>query len=184
MEQKGESNRILKATSSRRARLLLNAFLRRAAMGEIRAKVRLENYADRILSQAGKIPRNKIRVRNIEAVVDTGAVMVLLPQDLVESMGLRNAGQVIVQLANDQRIELPRVDGVSLTVAGREMFTDCLVGPPGCEPLIGQLVMERLDLIADPGRRTLTPRPESPYLPTLKLKALAATPLCGALPVS
>ena len=53
------------------------------------------------------------------------------------------------------------------------MTTDCLVGPPGCEPLIGQIVLERLDLIAYSLKQTLTPRPESPYLPTLKLKSLA-----------
>lgn len=47
------------------------------------------------------------------------------------------------------------------------------VGPPGCEPLLGQIVMESLDLIADPARRTLTPRPESPIEPTLKLKSAA-----------
>lgn len=59
---------------------------------------------------------------------------------------------------------------IALTIAGRRMITDCLVGPPGCAPLIGQIVMERLDLICDPRKRTLTPRPESPFLPTLSLK--------------
>lgn len=50
------------------------------------------------------------------------------------------------------------------------MKTDCLIGPPQCEPLIGQLVLERLDLIIDPLKGTITPRPESPYLVSLKLK--------------
>ena len=55
----------------------------------------------------------------------------------------------------------------------RNTKTICLVGPPGCEPLLGQVVLEELDLIVDPLQQQLTPRPESPYLPTLKLKALA-----------
>lgn len=142
-------------------------------MGEIRAKVRLENYADRVLCEAGNIAQDKIRVHVIEAVVDTGAVMTLLPQDLVEALGLKVFDKRIVVLADDQKIELGIAGMLSLTVAGREMTTDCLVGPPGCESLIGQIVMEALDLIADPVKRTLTPRPESPYLPTLKLKTLA-----------
>ena len=29
------------------------------------------------------------------------------------------------------------------------MNTDCLVGPPRCEPLLGQVALERLDLIVD-----------------------------------
>ena len=47
---------------------------------------------------------------------------------------------------------------------------DCVIGPPLCEPLIGQLVLQQLDLVVDCARRTLTPRPESPNLPLLKLK--------------
>jgi len=38
------------------------------------------------------------------------------------------------------------------------------------EPLIGQVVLEALDLIADCGNRTLSPRSESPDYPLLKLK--------------
>ena len=48
------------------------------------------------------------------------------------------------------------------------MSTDCVVGPPLSEPLIGQIVLEALDLIADCTNRTLTPR--YPDYPLLKLK--------------
>lgn len=150
-------------------------------MGEVRAKVRLENYEDRVLYKAGNITADKIRVYELDAVVDTGAVMMLLPQDMVEALGLQAFGKIVVALANDQKIELEQAGTLTLTVAGRDMKTDCLVGPPGCEALIGQIVLERLDLIVDPVKRTLTPRPESPFLPTLKLKSLtsaqAGTPL-------
>lgn len=106
--------------------------------------------------------------------MDTGAVMSLFPQDLVESLGLDVAGKTIVTLADETKDETKKelavAKWVAVTIAGRTWETDCLVGPPGCELLIGQLVMERLDLILDPLKQTLTPRPESPYLPTLKLK--------------
>ena len=46
----------------------------------------------------------------------------------------------------------------------------CLVGPAGCEPLVGRIVMAALDLIADPHLGTLTPRPESPDRPIIKMK--------------
>jgi hypothetical protein len=75
-----------------------------------------------------------------------------------------------VTRANEERIELPRARLLSLTLAGRQMDTDCLVGPPRCEPQLGQLVLERLDLVVDPLRRTVSPRPESPFLPSHKLK--------------
>jgi clan AA aspartic protease len=132
-------------------------------MGEVRAHVILENESDAWLK---KTPR---RIE-IDALVDTGAVMTLLPQDAVEALGLPIDGNITVTLANEQKIELPRARFLSLTIGDRQMDTDCLVGPPECEPLIGQLVLERLDLIVDPGRQTLSPRPESPFRPSLKLK--------------
>jgi clan AA aspartic protease len=135
----------------------------------------LENVGDIYLREAGKLGRRKPRSLEIDAVVDTGALMTLLPQDAVEALGLKTRGSTTVQLANDQKIELSVTEGLRLTVAGREMATDCLVGPPGCTALIGQIVMERLDLIADPRKRTLTPRPESPFRPTLMLKTAALT---------
>ncbi|MBI4677612.1 MAG: clan AA aspartic protease [Elusimicrobia bacterium] len=139
-------------------------------MGEIRVKVRLDNATDVRIRDRGKAGKQKIRTAEVEAVVDTGAVMILLPQDLVEALGLVKTDRAIVTLANEQKIEMDQAGDILLTVCGRTMTTDCLIGPLGCEPLIGQLVLERLDLLPDPLKHALTPRPESPYLPTLKLK--------------
>ena len=139
-------------------------------MGEIRAKVLLENDRDVIMYEEGKIKKEQIRKIDVDALADTGAVMVLLPQDIVETLGLKKIDRVIVTLANEEKIELDVAGRVSLTVANRNMKTDCLVGPPQCEVLIGQLVLERLDLVIDPLKQTITARPESPYLPSLKLK--------------
>ena len=79
-------------------------------------------------------------------------------------------GKIIVTLANEETIELPRARLPSLALGDRQMDTDCLVGPPRCEPLLGQLVLERLDLIVDSVKPVVSPRPESPFLPSLKLK--------------
>ena len=139
-------------------------------MGEVRAIVTLENQGDRVLADAGHLDPNRVRRATIDALVDTGAVMTLLPQDIVEALGLPLDGKIIVTLANDEKIELSRARLLSVELANRQMDTDCLVGPPQCEPLIGQLVLERLDLIVDPLKQQVSPRPESPFLPSLKLK--------------
>lgn len=139
-------------------------------MGEIRVKVKLCNDVDLSLAAQGKLAPEKIRSAEIDAVVDTGAVMTLLPRDVVEKLGLRPLGTIPVRLADESTVSLPRAGSLSLMIGDRDMTTNCLVGPPGCEPLIGQIVMEELDLIPDPRRRTLGPRPESPSGPTLKMK--------------
>ena len=139
-------------------------------MGEIRVTVKLENDGDLYMYRQGKIKKKEVRSAIADVLVDTGAVMMLLPQDLVEALGIERRDRAIVTLANDEKIELDVAGMVALTIGNRRWTTDCLVGPPQCEPLIGQLVLERLDLIIDPLKRTITPRPESPYIPSLKLK--------------
>ncbi len=139
-------------------------------MGEIKATIDLKNDRDIFLFEKGEMNESDVRGLSIEAMVDTGAVMLLLPQDMVEKLGLKIEDRVIVTLANDEKIELDVAGTLSLKICGRKMKTDCLVGPPRCEPLIGQIILERLDLVLDPVRQTIMPRPESPYLPSLKLK--------------
>ena len=139
-------------------------------MGEVRASVVLENGEDRGLARRGALPASEVRRLEVEMLVDTGAVVSLLPQDMVEALGLGVLDKVIVSLANDEKVEMPIAGPLVLTTVGRTMNTDCLVGPPRCEPLLGHVVLERLDLIVDPTKRQLTVRPESPFLPSLKAK--------------
>jgi hypothetical protein len=96
--------------------------------------------------------------------------MMLLPEDEVGKLGLSRGGLVIVTDADDRREELPTARGLEASILGRSMVTDCVIAPPLCEALIGQLVLEELDLVVDCARNTLGPRPESPTLPLLKLK--------------
>lgn len=174
MEQNDFPERIHVGPDSLEARAILKLQAGRAVgMGEIRASVKMENLRDRALFEAGHLPENKVRMREFETVVDTGAVMSLIPQDLAEDLGLKVFERLIVTLADDRKVEMNRVGPVTLWVVGRSMNTDCLVGPVGCEPLLGQLAMEAMDLVCDPGKRTLTVRPESPLRPTLKMKRSA-----------
>ncbi len=139
-------------------------------MGEVRASARLRNFLDVGLAERGEGDMAAIPASIRDCLVDTGAVMVLLPQDEVGKLGLLRGDRVIVTYADERKEELPTARGLEIQILGRTMVTDCVVGPPLCEPLIGQLVLEQLDLVVDCGRKTLTPRPESPNLPLLKLK--------------
>ena len=48
------------------------------------------------------------------------------------------------------------------------MSTDAIVGPPLSEPVIGQVILEVLDLIADCAKQALHPRVSDYPLPNLK----------------
>ncbi|MBI4531195.1 MAG: retroviral-like aspartic protease family protein [Candidatus Latescibacteria bacterium] len=139
-------------------------------MGEIKVRVELENFGDRYSYLEGKTPEHEIRAYQMEAIVDTGAVMLSLPQDVVEKLGLKILRRAIVVYADERKEERPVAGTVTIRIGERSMNTDCIVGPPLSEALIGQVILEELDLIPDCQRQTLSPRPESPIYPLLKMK--------------
>ncbi len=139
-------------------------------MGEVKVEVELENTVDQILSRRQALPAAQVRRATVRILVDTGAVMLVLPQDLVENLGLEQDGRVIVTYADERREERPVAGPVTVKVGNRTTNVNCVVGPPNSEPLMGQTVLETLDLLTDCVSQKLVPRPESPFLPLLKLK--------------
>lgn len=139
-------------------------------MDEIAVEIELENFVDRALQKKGQLRDEQVRRHLLKGVVDTGAVMLMLPQDVVEKLGLENQRRVVVSYADERKEERAVAGAVTIKIGDRAMTTECIVGPPLSEALIGQVVLEELDLIADCQNKTLGPRPESPIYPSLKLK--------------
>lgn len=139
-------------------------------MGEIVVDAELENPIDRGVFERGYGKESDIRRTSVRTVVDTGAVMLMLPQNVVERLGAAVSGTVIVTYADERREERRTAGPLTLRLCNRSMPVDCVVGPPLSEPLIGQIVLDRLDLLADCTNRVLVPRPESPDYPLIKLK--------------
>ena len=58
-------------------------------MGEVRAKLILENQGDRVLAEAGHLESARVRRVELDALVDRGAVLTLLPEDVVDAWDCR-----------------------------------------------------------------------------------------------
>ncbi len=134
-------------------------------MGEISVGFELENPVDRENFERGFGEESGVRRARVRGVVDTGAVMLVLPENIVEQLGLRVQETMVVTYADNRTEERPVAGPVSVRIGDRSTRTDCVVGPPSGEILIGQIILEALDLIADCTNRTLTPRiPDYPLL--------------------
>ena len=134
-------------------------------VGTIVVNVGLENVGDRVAFEQGLREEASIRQTEVKGIVDTGAVALALPQNVAERLGLAVRRTAVVTYADDRKDERPVVGPVTVRVAGREMNTDAIVVPPFADVLVGQIVLEFLDLIADCRRRTLEPRmPDYPLL--------------------
>ena len=139
-------------------------------MGKIVATIELANTADTSFAKAGYIEEHAVRRHTMEAVVDTGAIMLSLPEDVVQGLGLEEQASVSVVYADDRRGMRSVAGPVTIRIQDREMITECVVLPASSEALIGQIVLERLDLLADCQEQRLHPRPESPHRPLLSLR--------------
>lgn len=126
-------------------------------MGKVIEKVKITNYNE---------PAKSIEV---DAVIDTGATMVVLPQDIVERLGLKKIREVKVRYANN-KIETKSIYGVvTIEIKGRAANLDALAEAEGSQPLIGQVLLELLDLVVDPRTRILIPNPMSPEMPMVEI---------------
>lgn len=133
-------------------------------MGEIRANVTLENSGDREYVHRGHGTEDDIRRKTVEGIVDTGAVSLVIPEEIATELGLRHEGTRTVIYADERRDERP-VTNVTIRIGNLSTWTEAIIGQAGTQVLIGQVVLEVLDLIADCNNRTLTPRhPEGPVL--------------------
>ena len=132
------------------------------------SSAKLENAGDRVAFEQGYQGESRIRRTEVDGIVDTGAVTLVLPQNVVERLGLKTRRTVVVTYADERKEERPVAGPVTIEIVDRFMSTDCVVGPPLSEPLIGQVVLESLDLIADCAKRTALPR--TPDYPLLNLE--------------
>jgi len=126
-------------------------------MGKVIEKVKITNLLE---------PTKSVEV---EAVIDTGATMVVLPQNLVDELMLKKIREVKVRYANNST-ELKSIYGVvTIEIKGRTGNFDVLAEAEGSQPLIGQVVLEIMDLVVDPRTRTLIPNPMSPEMPMVEI---------------
>ena len=135
-------------------------------MGEVQIKVRLTNLFDEERAAAGEIKRSRIRSFIAKAVVDTGATRSALPPKMVKKLGLTPRRQQAIELANGRKETVGLANGIMFRILGRDAEEDVFV--VGNEVLIGQTVLEKMDLLVDCKRRRLVPAHPDQALNKLK----------------
>jgi clan AA aspartic protease len=126
-------------------------------MGKVIEKVKLQNLLD---------PSKEVEVN---AVVDTGATMLALPLDVIEQLGLQKFKEVNVRYADHRTGKKDVYRIVTVEIQGRAGDFDVIGEERGSQPLIGQTVLEELDLVVNPKTQSLIPNPESPDIPLLEM---------------
>ncbi|MFQ5750786.1 MAG: retroviral-like aspartic protease family protein [bacterium] len=129
-------------------------------MGKVFEKIKLTNLFD---------PTKSVEV---EATIDTGATRLVLPEEIIQALNLKKMREVNVKYANNTT-EIKSVYGVvTAEIKGRAGEFNVLAEVKGSQPLVGQIVLEQLDLLVDASSRSVKPNPRSPETPMVEILSL------------
>ena len=131
-------------------------------MGKVVTKAWLRNNQDVTRLADGRIAVEQVRQQEQELIVDTGARAVGLPLPIIEQLGLPATRKVTVTLSDGSRQERQLYGELRVQVGDRDDVFSCVAKPEGAPLLLGQLVLEALDLVVDCGQQRLIPNPEAP----------------------
>jgi clan AA aspartic protease len=131
------------------------------AMGEIRVRVKLSNAYDEELARRGQMAADQVRSLEADAVVDTGAVWGVIPAAVAEQLGVTIITQQSAEMVDGSRATVGVTGAIRFQIMDRSAELSALV--LGNEVLIGQTVLESLDLVADCKNQRLVPgHPDGP----------------------
>jgi predicted aspartyl protease len=128
-------------------------------MGRVVVTVSIENFEDRDRAERGEIPPDSIRRITAEALVDSGATLLSIPESMIKTLGLR------FDRVKDSRIitgpiRLNVYRGARLEVNGRAASVEVLGLPENSPVLLGQIPLETLDFWIDLSNHRLVGNPE------------------------
>lgn len=114
-------------------------------LGAVAVRVEVENAADYFRQAAGDIPRARLRSLVIDqALVDTGASMRCLPQDLVDRLRLPRLHEVDAETASGM-YRTAVYEEARIRVEDRTATVEC-VALPKVRPLLGVIPLDQLGL--------------------------------------
>jgi clan AA aspartic protease len=138
-------------------------------MGIVMAHLKLTNFVDMSGVNTGALEPELVRSVELDAVADTGAIALAIPEDIAEKLGLTVIRYDRVQVADGRPLRVPVVGALFVEMLGRNMLTEAMVLPRGAKPLLGAVQLEVMDLVVVPGTREVIANPAHPNGPELLL---------------
>ena len=139
-------------------------------MGLVYADIKLINSEDIALNRRGYLKKEAIRQMQVTAMVDSGAIMLCINQNVKNQLGLVAIDTQTAQLADSTMVELEMVGPIELHFENRSVRCDALVLPGESEISLGAIPMEQMDVLIHPKSNRLIVNPEHPYQSVVKLK--------------
>jgi predicted aspartyl protease len=137
-------------------------------MGAVRVNVKLTGVFEAGLVSRGSLHPKHLRTYEAIGLVDTGALTLVIPHEVVEYLGLKIEGHQVARFANGEQETLGLTEAVKIECQGRTATLQALV--VGDEVIIGQVVLELMDFLVDCNNQQLIPNPKNPDYPVAMIK--------------
>ncbi len=126
-------------------------------MGFTHANVKLNNAGDVELHRRNIIGEDEIRSLEINCMVDTGAMTMIINEEIRVALGLSIIGERLSQMADGRKMVLPLAGPIDIWYEDRLSTTNAIVMPDDNDPLLGVIPLEEMDLWIHPATNKLTP---------------------------
>ena len=103
------------------------------------------------------IGEEEVRSINVHCLVDTGAMTMVINEDIRQALGLPIIGERLSQLADGRKMVLPLAGPIDIWYEDRLSTTNAVVMPDDNDPLLGVIPLEEMDLWIHPATNKLAP---------------------------
>jgi clan AA aspartic protease len=141
-------------------------------MGLVHADITLINGEDITLARKYIIGEEEIRKMTINMLVDTGSFNLCINEEIQAQLQFPLAGKRQAITADGRIVECEMVDNVQVRFKNRATTCRAMVLPGDCEPLLGAIPLEDMDVLIDPQRQELIVNPDHPYFAQMTLKGI------------
>jgi clan AA aspartic protease len=118
-------------------------------VGIVREEITLKNAGDITKAIDGYIKEDAVHQVTVTAVVDTGAITLVIPEDVRAKLGLRIITTQEAKLANNELVKCGVSEPVEVHWKDRSTVCNAYVVPSG-NILLGSIPLEGMDLIVNP----------------------------------
>ena len=101
-------------------------------------------------------PTEPNRYKDVEFLVDSGAIYMVVPKEVLQELGIRPRSKRSFLLANGEKFER-RMGSAEVEYKKRRGAATVIFGEKGDFPLLGVTALEALGLIFDPLHQKLKP---------------------------
>lgn len=137
-------------------------------MGLVHAELELVNAGDIEVARRGFIKPEEVRRMTVNALVDSGAYMMTIPEHVRLQLDLETVEQGEAEYASGKIESVPIVGPIAIKFANRRTVADAMV--LGNQVLLGSIPMEAMDVVIHPRTQRLVVNPENPTMPKMIVK--------------